>query len=1044
MQSGRSGGGTPQGSNQAAVGDEVHPDDPTRTSSPATADEEFSSTRLSAPLRQRDRSRYDFVSEHGRGGLGKVFRARDNELGRDVAIKELLERTAASEIRFFGEALITARLEHPGIVPVHEAGRWSDGTPFYSMKLVAGRALNLLLAEHRSGDPRRSLIRNVAAVADAVAYAHDRRIIHRDLKPSNIIVGHYGETVVIDWGLAKHLGSPIDDSTPPTGAGSHETQSTGLTAIGTVLGTPAYMSPEQARGEKVDETTDVFSLGAILRELVAGSAADDISDSDIVAIIDRATATRPSDRYPSAREFARDLNAYLTGRRISARIYSLSAAIRHWIHHHRAIGVAVLAATLVVMATVAVSTLRIVRERDHAQDARIAADAQRKAAILAQATILLNSDPTEAYETLRNAGLEHIDEVLTAQIKAAGSADRAIHVGEGVIEISQLGSGNRYVAVTIDLALYLVDSKTGITTYIDRDLTNPPILRTWHDDIVYVTRDDNGEHLVVSIGGARPTVIAPVSGMPDLAIDNKSIYVLDEDGTVTRIDRQSTTSEAISSNGRDIELFANTLAICRRDGTLVAIKQGVSTPLGSGRCSRHASLVSNEAVLVVPADDTQLEIHSANGVRRVAFDVAVLPPKYRIANSGSIVASSRGSAGLLLPPRSERWDEVSLLGHPTALAAAGELAAWAFSSGTVTVRDLATQQTWSFKADDSDVVDLYVDALDRRVVVRAGDEIRIWDIPTALPVLVSQVSGGTFSAAVSRETGDMIVGSGLGFPQVITHDFTVRRLPERSGQVFAVAWCGEFACAEARDGVIQCTDHDNNTTIPVRVHGEVNWMMPLNGDCVYDDSNGNLGLVRAGRTLLHLPGDAGPARLDSTGRYLVFGDLQGNLFEYDLSTRSLVARQNGAHKGGVADVQWIADGVVSVGADHSITFWSRSLQKRKSIHVVGTPYRLAVAGDRLIAVTDRAHLYCLDHRGRVILDKDIHARASRIAVSKDAKTVAIATDRGEVILLHKNLGISIIRVSHAPVTFVVFASSHEMVTGTTSGEVARTNIDDNS
>src|SRR6185295_10072435 len=159
---------------------------------------------LPVPQR-RDPGRYQIIGEHGRGGLGRVSRVHDRELGRDIAIKELLTRGHVGEVRFLREALITARLEHPGIVPVYEAGRWPDGTPFYAMKLVAGRPLRDLIIERATIAERIALLHHVIAVADAIAYAHGRNIIHRDLKPGNVIVGDFGETIVIDWGLAKDL-----------------------------------------------------------------------------------------------------------------------------------------------------------------------------------------------------------------------------------------------------------------------------------------------------------------------------------------------------------------------------------------------------------------------------------------------------------------------------------------------------------------------------------------------------------------------------------------------------------------------------------------------------------------------------------------------------------------------------------------------------------------------------------------------------------------------------------------------------------------------
>lgn len=159
-----------------------------------------------------DPQRYDVVGEHGRGGLGRVLRAFDRRLGRTVAIKELLHRGNENEARFVREALLTARLEHPSIVAVHDAGRWPSGDRFYSMKLISGRSLKELINERPLLSDRLGLLSNLIAVADAVAYAHSHGVIHRDLKPANIIVGDYGETAVIDWGLAKELSETAEDA----------------------------------------------------------------------------------------------------------------------------------------------------------------------------------------------------------------------------------------------------------------------------------------------------------------------------------------------------------------------------------------------------------------------------------------------------------------------------------------------------------------------------------------------------------------------------------------------------------------------------------------------------------------------------------------------------------------------------------------------------------------------------------------------------------------------------------------------------------------
>ena len=163
--------------------------------------------------------------ELARGGMGKIVAADDIRLGRPVALKVLLEPTGDAIGRFEREALITARLQHPGIVPVYEAGRWPGGEPFFAMKLVQGRPLDKVIAEATTLEARLALLPRVAAATDAIAYAHSQRIIHRDLKPANVLIGDFGETVVIDWGLAKSL----DDA--ETSADRHPTRSLRPSAV---------------------------------------------------------------------------------------------------------------------------------------------------------------------------------------------------------------------------------------------------------------------------------------------------------------------------------------------------------------------------------------------------------------------------------------------------------------------------------------------------------------------------------------------------------------------------------------------------------------------------------------------------------------------------------------------------------------------------------------------------------------------------------------------------------------------------------------------
>jgi tetratricopeptide (TPR) repeat protein/tRNA A-37 threonylcarbamoyl transferase component Bud32 len=340
--------------------------------------------------------------------------AEDQRLGRAVALKELLEPAPEQLGRFQREALITARLQHPGIVPVYEAGRWPSGEPFFAMKLVSGRPLDRVIGDAVTLEARLALLPRVAAATDAIAYAHSQRVIHRDLKPANILIGEFGETVVIDWGLAKSLddveGLEADHRVTRAAKPATSVKRTAdhgastLTVAGAVMGTPAYMAPEQARGEPVDQRADVFALGAMLYHLLAGvppynarTATDVIAAAaagkvvplaevergappDLVAIVHRAMAPLPIDRYPDAGELASELRRFLTGQLVSAHRYTAAQRIARFVRRHRAAVVIAAVAAIGFAAGGTFAVRRIVHERDAADQARQLADTRRRAA----------------------------------------------------------------------------------------------------------------------------------------------------------------------------------------------------------------------------------------------------------------------------------------------------------------------------------------------------------------------------------------------------------------------------------------------------------------------------------------------------------------------------------------------------------------------------------------------------------------------------------------------------------------------------------------
>ena len=341
------------------------------------------------------------------GGMGEVYVAWDRKLARHVAIKEARSH-AESAARLIAEAHYTAALDHPMIVAVHDTGTTADGRPFYAMRLVRGRAMSEALCGANRED-RLRLLKHVLDACHAVAYAHTHGVLHRDLKPANVMIGEFGETQVVDWGLGTRRGAAL---TPVE---------LGVTCDGAVLGTPAYISPEQARGERADVRSDVWGLGAILYEVITGCAphsADDASAAmlhardgavipaaerapamprELCAIADRALQADPTRRYHDAAELAGEVARYLAGDRVVAHAYSpwelLVRAVRAW---KRPLVVAA-AAAVVVLVLAAVGGLRLAAETRRAvaaeADARaslVVADANLRRAVAAEADALAN------------------------------------------------------------------------------------------------------------------------------------------------------------------------------------------------------------------------------------------------------------------------------------------------------------------------------------------------------------------------------------------------------------------------------------------------------------------------------------------------------------------------------------------------------------------------------------------------------------------------------------------------------------------------------
>lgn len=250
--------------------------------------------------------RYDVIEPIGQGGMGMVYRASDRVLHREVALKVLRPEITGPEwaSRIEREARILARLEHPGIVPVHDVGTLADGRIYYLMKLVRGQRLDQFVGSATLAEGLRAFLR----ICDAVGFAHAQGVVHRDLKPSNVMVGSFGEVLVLDWGIARVAGA----SDPAAPTAKHQA-ATGDTAPGTILGTPGFMAPEQAQGaiHLVDERTDVYALGAILKSIVAATSPD--APRPLVAIWGKAMAAESASRFPTVAELSADVTRFLDG-----------------------------------------------------------------------------------------------------------------------------------------------------------------------------------------------------------------------------------------------------------------------------------------------------------------------------------------------------------------------------------------------------------------------------------------------------------------------------------------------------------------------------------------------------------------------------------------------------------------------------------------------------------------------------------------------------------------------------------------------------------
>ncbi len=568
-----------------------------------------------------DGVRYEFLSEKGKGGMGRVWIARDRHMGREVAVKELLSKPRGvedtgdpTERRFLREALVTGQLEHPGVVPVYELGHREDGSLFYTMRLVRGRTLRQAIAECTGLADRLSLIPHFRDLCHTVAYVHSRGVIHRDIKPDNIIIGEFGETVLLDWGIAKVRG--VGDELSSRMMREQEklqAVANGETVDGDILGTPAYMPPEQACGriDEVDEQSDLYSLGAVLYELLAGrppfsgnvwkvlslvqkgrpqklESVDPKIPRDLAAVAHKALCPEKEGRYPDARSLAREIEFFMSGRKVDVYDYSILELARLFFRHHRALAIAsTVFAVLLTLAGAAVwreyrrataaTAVALTNERQARQNELRARDSEHLArAKSAESARNLAMTFLEKSENLResrlwDAAAAHAGAVLDLHPGIRGS--RAWDAGagldddaSGIVRVRALSTlaaamdhsrlrfesswsfpvSLRGVEQSGDGRLVFV-AEAGMLWTLDEQGVDPRPLRLHHDTgITFASFFPGGAHLLLVFSGAPPeiwdiaqgkkisAVAPPANGLQPLTVAGPHTLVGVEAGRTVR------------------------------------------------------------------------------------------------------------------------------------------------------------------------------------------------------------------------------------------------------------------------------------------------------------------------------------------------------------------------------------------------------------------------------------------------------------------------------------------------------------------------------
>jgi WD40 repeat protein len=949
---------------------------------------------------------YQRGEELARGGLGRILRGRDRRLGRPVAIKELLRETPMTRARFAREAQITARLQHPGVVPIYEAGVWPSGEPFYAMRLVAGRPLSAAIGEAATLTARLGLLSRLLVVAETMAYAHSQNVIHRDLKPSNILVGDYGETVVIDWGIAKDLGEPDEDAADVVAPLIPD-----LTHVGQVMGTPWYMAPEQARGEITGKPADVYALGAILYHLLAGkpphgetpgvvqAVAAGVAPPpltsrvegvppDLVAIVDKALAADPEQRYPSAAELADDLRRFLAGQLVSVHRYRPADLVRRFVARHKAavtIGAGAAAALLVVGA---ISVVNVVAARDEArrQEALATTRAdevtrQRDELILAQAEGALDRDPTEALSWLKKypasgAGWSRARSIA-ADAQSRGVARLVLDQGHEVFSTPLSADGTTLVVATQDWVAIRTAASGELRARFPLPSARLAAVSADGNRVAAIGRDapdvwlwSAGTEVVRLTGHRGPLIDVAISA------DGERVVAVGADGSVLAWRGPGPAHVVRSAGPAHHAVFddARSVAIVGADRVLRILDTG-------GGPGRELGITRGAAAVAVSPDDATI---ATAGTEVWLWPRAGGPPRSLAAGKAVIAAGFAGNEtllGLENDPALRVWrisdgKETRLVREPGAIGAAVSPQGWiaaGSTSGAIRLwqpdADFGWYEQRSLLGHRSGIYDLQFARDGSQLISGSRDnDVRVWALGAPGFHRRRVAAGDLFQLAYVEDGRGVVTTGRSGEVRRLDLARGIETVLGRHGKTaYALATSSDrtVAATSAWDGSVVRWDLAKNTEHQLRAGGATSSGVAItpDGRWVATAADDGLFLGPANGTLLPLPG----------------------------------------HDGAVEAVAFSPDSALlaSTGTDATVRLWS--VADRRALHVLrghtGKTTRPTFTGDGRTLVTG-------DYDGQVRA-WDVASGAGRtltkhpsplrsIAISPDGATVATGSWEGVV------------------------------------------------